>query len=213
MKSGINLKYHSQYGQDRFLDTEIFKGKENGFFIEIGAYDGIRFSNSLFFEKERKWKGICIEPIPARYEELKKNRNSINVNACVSSKSGFVEFTMIEGYAEMLSGISKDYHKKHKNRIDENIKFHGGNKTTIKVESVTLNELLISNDVTMVDYCSIDTEGSELELLSSFDFSKFEVKAFSVENNYSDSKIRDLMKKNNYELIKTIECDEIYILK
>ena len=213
MKTGSKLEYHSQYGQDVFLDTEVFKGMENGIFVEIGAYDGVRFSNSLFFEKERHWRGICVEPIPARFEELKKNRNSINVNACISSKAGTVEFTMIEGYAEMLSGISKDYHKKHKSRIDENIKFHGGKKINIRVESIILNDLLSNNNILHVDYCSIDTEGSELELLLSFDFSKYKVKAFSIENNYLDSKIRDLMKKNNYELVKTIECDEIYVLK
>lgn len=213
MTIGNTIEYHSQYGQDKFLDLEIFKKKENGVFIEIGAYDGIRFSNSLFFEKQRNWTGVCVEPIPARFEELQKNRKSININACVSSKTGLVEFTMIEGYAEMLSGISKEYHKKHKSRIDENIKFHGGKKHTIQVQTLTLNDILDSHNLSYIDYCSIDTEGSELELLQGFNFSKYKINVFSIENNYSDSKIRALMKSNNYELVKTIECDEIYVLK
>jgi hypothetical protein len=59
----MKTKYFSQYKQDEFLDKVLFKKKQNGFFIEIGAHDGISFSNSFFFEKNRSWEGICIEPI------------------------------------------------------------------------------------------------------------------------------------------------------
>lgn len=212
MSNGANLEYYSQYGQDKFLD-ELFNHKENGVFIEIGAYDGIRFSNTYFFEKFRNWKGICIEPIPARFAELQKNRTSININACIYSKKDVLEFTQIEGYAEMLSGISRDYHKKHKSRIKENLKFHGGKQQTIKVNAFPLNDVLKQNQIFEVDYCSIDTEGSELEMLQSFDFKTYKIKAFTIENNYADNRLTDLMKKNGYELIKKIECDEIYLLK
>lgn len=55
------MEYYSQFGQDKFLDQKIFKGKNSGFFLEIGADDGVRYSNTYFFEKFRGWQGICIE--------------------------------------------------------------------------------------------------------------------------------------------------------
>lgn len=207
-----NLDYYSQYGQDRLVD-DYFKKKVGGSFIEIGAYDGIKFSNTYFFEKNRNWEGICVEPVTENFKKLEQNRTSINVNACVYSTSGELDFTKVEGYADMLSGVSRDYHQKHKSRIKENIKSKGGNKSIIKVKSVTLNELIESNQLKNIDYCSIDTEGSEYEVLSNFDFNKYPIKVFSIENNYSDQRIRDLMSANGYELYKKIECDEIYILK
>ena len=57
--------FHSQFEQDKFLEQNIFKGYKNGFFIDVGAHNGISMSNTLFFEKENGWKGINIEPIPS----------------------------------------------------------------------------------------------------------------------------------------------------
>lgn len=207
-----NAEYYSQYGQDRLVD-EFFKKKTNGTFIEIGAYDGVKFSNSYFFEKNRNWSGICIEPVLENYRKLEQNRSSININACVYSNTGELDFTKVEGYADMLSGVSKDYHQKHKSRIKENIKNLGGNQTVIKVKSITLNEVIEKHQLKEIDYCSIDTEGSEYEVLCGFDFEKYPVKIFSIENNYSDARINELMLKNGYVLYKIIECDEIYISK
>ena len=55
------MAYHSQLSQDRWVNT-ILGGKRDGFFVELGASDGVFMSNSLFFERELGWKGICIEP-------------------------------------------------------------------------------------------------------------------------------------------------------
>ena len=76
------MNFYSQLKQDKYLYDNFFNSKKNnGFFLEIGADDGIRFSNSYFFEKHLNWDGICIEASPTRYKELVNNRNSINVNA------------------------------------------------------------------------------------------------------------------------------------
>ncbi|WP_366915497.1 FkbM family methyltransferase [uncultured Gelidibacter sp.] len=77
------VKYNSQYKQDRFLDTTVFNAKRNGFFIDIGAHDGISLSNSFLFEKHRAWKGICIERNPKVFSKLEKNRSSTSLNICV----------------------------------------------------------------------------------------------------------------------------------
>ena len=61
-------QYSAQYGQDRFLDEFIFKGKlKNGFFFEAGADDFVDGSNTLWFEMEHKWTGVLVEPNPTRF--------------------------------------------------------------------------------------------------------------------------------------------------
>ena len=81
------MKYYGQYQQDKYLD-KLFKGKSNGTFVDIGAHDGLTFSNSYFFEKERNWKGVCLEPIPEIFAKLNETRNCIKINGCVSNKVG-----------------------------------------------------------------------------------------------------------------------------
>ena len=81
------MKYYSQLQQDRIVD-EYFKGKNNGFFVDIGAHDGIECSNSAFFEYHRDWTGICVEPGPIEYEKLTKNRRCTCINGCVSNYNG-----------------------------------------------------------------------------------------------------------------------------
>ena len=68
------MNYYSQSQQDKIVDI-LFSKKMNGFFVDIGAHNGVNFSNSLFFETYRDWKGVCIEPIPEVFEQLQKNRN------------------------------------------------------------------------------------------------------------------------------------------
>lgn len=67
------MQYYSQNGQDAFI-VKLFNGKRNGYFLDIGAYDGVYFSNSLTLEKSLGWEGICIEPNPLVYGQLKSNR-------------------------------------------------------------------------------------------------------------------------------------------
>ena len=83
--------YHSQDGQDLYLDKHVFKGLKNGIFVDIGANDGITINNTLFFEKVLGWNGLCIEPNDNYFNALSccffgKNKISDNkLNVVVSS--------------------------------------------------------------------------------------------------------------------------------
>ena len=159
------MKYYSQLLQDKFVD-DYFKGKENGFFIEIGSHDGVSCSNTLFFEQFRNWKGLCIEPGPVEYRKLVENRkNSININACISDYDGQSEYTYIEGYSMMLSGLSENYNNSHQMRINSEVGQNGGKIHKIKMPVFKLQSLLDRYSIIDVDYCSIDTEGSELNII------------------------------------------------
>jgi FkbM family methyltransferase len=204
-------KYFSQFGQDEYLDKKIFKKREKGFFIDIGAHDGITYSNSLFFERYRKWAGICIEPNPDVFLKMAKLRSSLNIEACIGTKHGEVDFLKVSGYAEMLSGMKDNYQKVHYKRLTEEIKNMGGKMEETKVLSIPLRVLCEKYSIKHVHYISLDVEGGELAVLNSINFKTISVDVFSVENNYEDNEIRSKMKEEGYYLKKKIKCDEIYV--
>lgn len=206
------MEYVSQIGQDRFID-EFFNKKENGFFVDVGANEGVRISNTYFLEKIRNWKGICIEPLPMEFKELQKNRTSINLNVCVSDFEGQTDFTYVEGYANMLSGISDMYHSSHKERIQGEINHYGGKINNIKVPVRKLQTIFDEFQIKEVDFCSIDTEGSELSIVKSIDFDKTLVKVFIIENNYKETTIEEFLSEKGYVLFCKLEWDDVFIKK
>ena len=204
------MTYYSQLGQDKFVD-EYLQFKENGIFIEIGAHDGRSCSNTLFFEENRNWKGICIEPGPEEFKKLTENRKSININACVSDYDGQSEFTYIEGYSMMLSGLSENYNYSHQNRIEHEVNINGGEISKIEMPVFKLQTILDEHNISDIDYCSIDTEGSEFNIIKSIDFDKTNIKIFSIENNYGNEDIKNYLETKGYILYTKIQWDDIFI--
>lgn len=204
------MKYHSQYKQDQFLNENFFKNKRNGIFVDIGAYDGIEGSNSYFFEKHLEWKGLCVEPIPSVFNKLIKNRNCFCEQVAAWKENDIKKFKIIEGYSEMLSGLIDSYEDEHKKRIDSEIKAFDQKSIEIEIQCIDINLLLLKYHLCNIDFLSIDTEGSEIEILKKLDFSKFKIKYISVENNYKKPEIREILKKANFELINRLNIDDIY---
>lgn len=198
--------YYSQYDQDKFADI-YFKKKQNGFFLDIGANDGISCSNTLFLEKERGWSGICIEPIPDVFNQLNEIRKSINYNVCISEKEGTVNFRRVHGAPEMLSGILEFMTLDHIKRINEECNASNGSFEDIKLESRNLNSILESHNVSKIDFLSIDTEGAEFTIIKTIDFNKIQITFLSVENNDSSEEIRKYLKSKGYKYIPFITDD------
>ena len=210
MNREIKNKYYSQLEQDKFVD-DFFDKKKNGIFIDIGAHDGKSCSNTLFLEENRDWSGICIEPSPREFNMLCECRKSINLNLCVSDYDGESEFTYIEGYSNMLSGLTEYYNESHKNRIKREVEYHGGKVNKIKIPVMKLQNILDNHNISEIDYCSIDTEGSEFNIIKSIDFTKTKIKVFSIENNYGSTDIQDYLSENGYVLYTKLQWDDIYI--
>ena len=85
--------FNSQYKQDDYLETNIFKGHKDGFFMDIGAHDGVTINNTLYFEKNNNWTGVNIEAIKKVYDKLIINiPNSININCAVCNNDGIAKF-------------------------------------------------------------------------------------------------------------------------
>lgn len=203
--------YFAQYGQDAFVHAVFFNTGKKGFFLDIGAHNGVTYSNSCFFEKSLGWTGICVEPIPDVFAELKKNRQCILENACITAADGEVKFTRINGYSEMLSGITDQYDERHLSRIEKELKEAGGTKEEITVQGKSISTLIKHHDVKQIDFCSIDTEGNEMPILQSFPFHLIKPAVFLIENNYKDQQMRDLLAAQGYTYVFRLG-DEIYKL-
>jgi len=204
------VDYCSQLGQDRYLNDTYFKNKQAGVFVDVGAHDGITYSNSKYFESIG-WTGLCVEPIPNIFDQLKANRKCICENYAISDNEGEDDFLLVHGYAEMLSGLVKEYEPKHVGRIDGEIHHYGGSKEIIKVKTVTLQTLLDKHNISSIDFLSLDTEGNELKVLKTIDFNKVNIFAISLENNYKDEKIRNFLVEKGFTHIKSLDVDDIFI--
>lgn len=206
------MKYYGQYQQDKYLD-QLFKKKTKGVFVDIGAHDGITFSNSLFFEKERNWKGICVEPIPEIFQKLNEARTCVKVNGCISEKTGVEKFLRVRGEfvdTEMLSGLVNNYDPRHLERIDREINQYGGSKEEIDVACYNINKILQENQFNHVDFFTIDTEGNEMYILKTIDFDAFDIDILLIENNYQTEEMNQFMISKGYKRIKKIGHDEVY---
>jgi len=182
----------SQLRQDLFaLAASNFK--RDGYFVEFGATDGVSLSNTHLLEKMFDWKGILAEPARYWHNELRANRK-VNISLeCVWSKTGtiieFVETSIVElSTASEFTGIDS----------------HASSRTASNsylVKTISLNDLLKSFDApTVIDYLSIDTEGSEFLILSNLDFSKWKFHIITVEHNFTSQRklIEDLLISNGY---------------
>jgi FkbM family methyltransferase len=216
LKSNIlsyNKNFSSQLRQDVFVLYQS-NFKQNGYFVEFGACDGLYLSNTALLEKEYKWKGILSEPLRSFQQKLRENRNCYIDNRAVYKESNLkVEFRELANNKD-LSGIvetfvNDNHTKKRNNPANENY----------LVETVSLTDLLdYYNAPTDIDFVSVDTEWSEFEILSAFNFDRYKVKIFTVEHNYIDdkrNKIYNLLTTKNYERILTdiSEWDDWYILR
>jgi len=183
--------FNSQFGQDKYLETYIFKGYKNGFYVDVGAHDGISINNTLYFEKNNNWTGINVEPIKKVFERLVINRpNDINLNCAVCNNDGETDFLCNTGYTEMLSGIKDNFDKRHVNRILRENKQMGSTTEVIKVKTKKLETIFDENNIKHVNYLSIDVEGSEFEVIKSINFDKVFIDVIEFENNYNDVSVR-----------------------
>ena len=190
--------FYSQYNQDEYLETNVFKGYKNGFYLDVGAHDGVSINNTLYFEKNNNWSGINIEPIKKVFDNLIINRpNDINLNCAVCNNDGETDFLFNTGYTEMISGIKDNFDTRHLQRLQrENIQ-HGSITEVIKVETKKLETILHENHISHINYLSIDVEGAEFEVIKSINFDKVFIDVIGFENNYNDVSIPIVEYLNN----------------
>ena len=197
------------------LKQELFALLENdfkseGFFVEFGAADGFTCSNTYLLEKEFHWKGILAEPGRSCHQRLRELRDTTIDERCVWSKNdetlNFLQsdaflLSTVEGYGD------DDAHQNTRKQGQE----------SYDVKTVTLQQMLKDHNAPkLIDYLSIDTEGSEYEILNAFDFDSYQFKTITVEHNFTAQReqIYELLTKNGYKRVheQYSSYDDWYVL-
>lgn len=195
--------YRRNYMTGRFARFSIDKRLEkllphrDGFYVELGAHDGALASNTYYFELNKGWKGVLIEPSPNLFLSCNSRRglnNFVFCNACVpfDFKEDFVQMkylssmTISDGLELDLGDYNEFIERGDKGLIDGECSFVFGAK------SATLTSLLDeSNAPSLIDFISLDVEGAELDVLKGLDFGKYNFKYMVVE-------CRDVKRLTNY---------------
>lgn len=203
--------YFSQRGQDKYLNETVFKDKKNGFFVDVGAHDGVSFSNTYFFEKNLNWQGICIEPNPDIFQNLIQNRNATCLQIGVANANTTFEYLKCSGFMlEMYSGILKNMDPRHKERIEQEMIEFGGGKEIINIAVLKLSDIFATHAINHIDLLSIDIEGGEEEAIKSIDFDKVAIDVIVIENNFNEDKIREYLLSRGYTYLKKLDKDDIF---
>jgi FkbM family methyltransferase len=194
----------SQFGQDQQV-LNVFK-KLNGFFVEVGAYDGVNMSNTYLLEQQYNWKGICIEPNPRYFQQLMQNRpNCINLS-CAAYNENDKQIEFIDHLNGGCSAI-----------LETNCNTHMLQYPLISVKTKKLTTILEEcNAPNFIEFLSIDTEGSEFEILNAHNFDKYLFGYICVEHNFIASnreKIRSLLESKGYIYVRENNVDDDYIHK
>ena len=149
-------QYYSQFGEDKLLNESGIL-PEMGVFMDVGAGDPERLSNTFFFEK-RGWDGVCIDPDPRQYANLVQKRKKA-IQGAVGAADGFVAMNFWSH--PDLSRVEADGKE--------------------KVPCYRLETILKDSGFEKVDLVSIDVEGQELEVMKGFDPVKYGVKVIIIE--------------------------------
>lgn len=202
---------HLPYPQPwEYIYENFFLNKKNGFFIDVGASNGLDSSNTSLFEFYLNWNGICIEPHTLQYNKLIKNRNCKTYNCCIGNKDSMGEFWEIEGPVSPLSGLKETYDPKHVDRINKEVLNLNDIILKKDIQVKTLSSIIDENNISYIDYLSIDVEGAELHVLEGINFEKHYIDVISIEDNgYTDKPANFLLNKN-YKFIQKICGDLIF---
>jgi len=183
------FKSHSQFQLQDMLILEVFNDKSNGYFVDLAANDWSHLSNSFVLEYYNKWRGVCIEPDPSYLIGLLSHRKcAIFVNPVSSSNGDKIKFN----FAGPFGGIvGNDFDNKHVGR------------SAIDLYTITLTSVLdFVNAPTVIDYMSLDVEGAEWHVMSSFNFTKYVFLTITIERPTSN--LHQLLVIHGYRFVAVI---------
>ena len=202
LNSGV--KYYGQLWQD-FEAEIIFEklGITQGRYLDIGAFDGVTFSNTKRFE-EKGWEGICIEPLASSFEKLQKSRKSINVNVAVGTNCGRVlmetcDINTADFHGDALATIGKITDPRF-----------SGLKTRSEEVLVVTAESIIPADWEKIEFIAIDCEGHDLDALSTIDLKRRNPELIIIEKGSDGEKISAYLNRFGYTEILANGQDLFY---
>jgi hypothetical protein len=205
-------------GKDRIDEKMLgYLNYENGYFIEIGAGDGVYLSNTYYFEKYRNWGGLLVDPVLHHYiniiQERPKSRVFLAAATSFENENPYVEL-FYAGYLSTATSGSSDLPNPEEHILDA--------KNYIPESSVGVKFVSVSRTLTsmldealapkFIDFFSLDVEGAELEVLKGLNFEKYHIKYILVESR-SLSSVKKYLELNSYSLVNQFgSCDYLFEL-
>lgn len=207
------LQSHSCQGQDLFV-IEVLQGKTGGWFLDSGASNGVRGSNTWLLEKAFGWTGLCVEPNEEMFAELVLNRPGPCVSCCLYDRDGEVDFLESAG---VIGGILDTYDPSmlsYARSLLQDRWPEGEQAPTVRKPARTLRSLLHEFKAPpVIDYWSLDTEGAELPILQSFPFDEYAVRVLTVEHNWTNAReeIREFLESKGMYRARDLGIDDGYL--
>jgi FkbM family methyltransferase len=199
-------RYASQAGQDAVVDR-LLRGRTGGVFVDIGGFDGVTGSNTLFFEQFRGWTGLLAEPVPANHARAAALRRCPCLQVAVADAEGTGEMIVVERGFTQMSGLASSYDPGMLERVRADPR-HAERRVSVPLRR--LSGLMEEAGMTGADFVSLDIEGGELAVLKDFPFDRFRVLVWAIENNTADPAIGAVMRENGYVLAEFCGPDEIW---
>ncbi|MBM4223953.1 MAG: FkbM family methyltransferase [Gammaproteobacteria bacterium] len=160
--------------------------RKNGFFVEVGTGDGVRLSNTYMLERDFAWSGILFEPDRRNQETIRARRRAmLDVRAAFSEDGRSLSFVECSGSTALstLKAFRRNNGRLRQGAVNEVV--------TVRLDTA----LEAANAPRMIDYISIDTEGSELEVLEGLDLARWRVRFLTIEHNYVPGRREELARR------------------
>ncbi|MBX9735866.1 MAG: FkbM family methyltransferase [Phycisphaerales bacterium] len=209
-KPRMPMHFRSQYGEDMLL-WALFEGQLDGFYIEVGAFDGVTLSVSYAFDAIG-WDGLLIEALPEVASACKHNRPHARVENFALARAGATGTTTFnlagDGPGSVFS--YREPTASHTQLLQQ----QGVKSREITVPVTSLDALLESQAPTRpIDFAVIDVEGGEVELLAGFDIERWKPRALLIEDNTrgQDPALNSVFASLPYELVGWVEVNRLYI--
>ena len=196
--------YYGQLGEDEHIHRRYFPSTLNGVFLEMGALDGVKYSNTKFFEDRLGWTGVLIEPIPTAFDNLRKNRpRAMSYQLAISKTEGEIEIYANGAVSSLKQNTTDKFFDGWHN---------GHNIPVIKVPSRRLDSVLHHAGIKRIDFWSLDVEGSEYEALETMNWS-IPVYLICIETQPDQYKERchAILRANGFVFSETLHHNEIWI--
>jgi hypothetical protein len=207
---GFGGKKHDFIKLDEYIHLNFIKEPfENGSFLELGAINGVRFSNTKFFEDNMGFnRGVLIEAVPSLFKELQINRpNCECFNFAVHSNLKSVEFFISDKHT-WGGCINQDSCKLHIDLFHKGGQYAGHSNIKL-LPAERMDIILQKSKLKYIDFWSLDVEGSELECLKSMNWS-IPTGLICVENSENRKQIDKIMKEQGFSLIEQRVNDGFY---
>ncbi|OWF40479.1 uncharacterized protein LOC110463698 [Mizuhopecten yessoensis] len=191
-------------GQTPFVDSRL-NYIEDGFYIECGALNGEKGSNSFFFEKVRKWNGLLIEGDPSNYAMLKsKHRKALTMNSCLYPHTYPSEVSFNKAFNRGRAV--------HDDKVNKWINQQRLKSDLVKVQCFPLYSILLALNRTTVDFFSLDIEGDEFGVLQTIPFDKVNIKMLTVEVTHGttgNNELQKFMESKGYDTLLKVSRGDL----